>query len=77
MAIMDLTTVIDGVPFTIKAEDFDFNSEKRFRVSYDGKDYVFAYDSELGRYAAIGDEAINIPDNLEAVLSEKLENFKP
>jgi len=76
MSVLDITTVIDGVPFNAKAEAFDFNTEKRFKVSYDGKEYIFAYDSDLGRYAALGDEAVDIPDNLEAVLAERLENFR-
>jgi hypothetical protein len=28
----------------------------------------------MGRYAAIGDEAVDIPDNLESFVAEKLEN---
>ena len=76
MAAFDVTAVIDGVPFNVKAEPYDFNAEKRFKVNYDGKEYVFAYDSSIGRYAAIGDEAIDIPDNLETLLAERLENYK-
>jgi hypothetical protein len=74
MAI-DITTVIDGIPFNVKAEPYDFNTEKRFKVSYDGKEYIFAYNSDIGRYAAIGDEAVDIPDNLESFLAERLENY--
>jgi hypothetical protein len=73
MAI-DITTVIDGIPFNVKAEPYEFNTEKRFKVSYDGKEYIFAYNSDMGRYAAIGDEAVDIPDNLESFVAEKLEN---
>ncbi|HTM65335.1 MAG TPA: hypothetical protein VL093_03385 [Flavipsychrobacter sp.] len=73
MAI-DITTVIDGIPFNVKAEPYEFNTEKRFKVSYDGKEYIFAYNSDIGRYAAIGDEAVDIPDNLESFVAEKLEN---
>lgn len=76
MNAFDVTTVIDGVPYRVKAEPFEFNTEKRFKVSYDGKEYIFAYDSSMGRYAAIGDEAVDIPDNLEAVLAECLENYR-
>ena len=75
MAAFDVTAVIDGVPFNVKAEPYDFNAEKHFKVNYDGKEYVFAYDSSMGRDAAIGDEAINIPDNLESVVAERLENY--
>lgn len=76
MSAFDVTTVVDGVPFRIKAEPFDFNAEKRFKVGYDGNEYIFAYDSEMGRYAAIGDESVNIPDNLESVIAQKLENYR-
>jgi len=76
MSNWDITTVIDGVPFNARIESFDFNTEKRFKVNYDGKEFIFAYDSTLGRYAAIGDESVDIPDNLEAVLAEKLEHFR-
>ena len=77
MPAFDVTTVVDGVPFTVKAQPFDFNTEKRFKVDYDGTEYIFAYDSNMGRYAAIGDEATNIPDNLESVIAQKLENYRP
>jgi hypothetical protein len=76
MAAFDVTAVIDGVPFNVKAEPYDYNNEKRFKVDYDGKEFIFAYDSSMGRYAAIGDDAVNIPDNLESVLAERLENFR-
>ena len=76
MDAFDVTTVIDGVPYSVKATPFDFNNEKRFKVSYDGNEYIFAYHSDIGRYAAIGDEAIDIPDNLEAVVAERLENYR-
>ncbi len=76
MQTFDLTTVLDGVPFSVRATPFDFNNEKRFKVAYGDKEYVFAYDSEIGRYAAIGDEAVDIPDNLEGWLAERLENYR-
>jgi len=76
MAAFDVTTVLDGVPYRVTAEPFDFNSEKRFKVNYDGKEYIFAYDSSMGRYASLGTEAIDIPDNLESMLAERLENYR-
>jgi hypothetical protein len=76
MGVFDVTTVVDGVPYRVQAEPYDFNTEKRFKVSYDGKEYIFAYDSSMGRYAALGDEAVDIPDNLEAVVAERLENYR-
>lgn len=76
MATFDITTVIDGVPYRVTAEPYDFNTEKRFKVNYDNKEYVFAYNSDIGRYAAIEDEAVNIPVSLEAFVAEKLENYR-
>jgi len=76
MAKFDLTTVIDGVPYNVSAEPYDFNAEKRFKVNYDNQEYIFAYNSDIGRYAAIEDEGVNIPVALEAFVAEKLENYK-
>lgn len=76
MAALDLTLVLDGVPYSVKAKPFDFNNEKRFVVDYDGNEYIFAYDSSMGRYASMGDDSIAIPDTLETLVAEKLENFR-
>ena len=76
MNAMDLTFLIDGVPYQVKAEPFDFNNEKRFKVQYDGNEYIFAYDSTMGKYTSIGDDSIAIPDTLENDLAERLENFR-
>jgi hypothetical protein len=67
--------VIDGVPYLVKATPYEFNTETRFLVSYNGSDeYVFVWDSALGRLAAIGDTAVDIPDNLEKAIAEKLQS---
>ena len=76
MSVFDVTAVIDGVPYNVKAEPFHFNTEKRFRVSYGGKDYIFAYDSNVGKYTAIGDDSIDLPVNLEELVAERLENYR-
>jgi hypothetical protein len=76
MAAFDVTAVIDGVPYNVKAEPYDFNAEKRFKINYNNREYIFAYDSSMGRYAALGDESVDIPDNLEALVAERLENYK-
>lgn len=69
--------ILDGAPYLVEAHPFAFNNETRFRISYNGGgDYVFAYDSQLGRYASLGDDSINIPDNLEALIAEKIENYR-
>jgi hypothetical protein len=66
--------MIDGMPVMVKATPYEFNTETRFLVSYNGsEEYVFTWDSSLGRLAAIGDEAVNIPDAVEEAIAEKLQ----
>lgn len=68
--------LVDGVPYIVKAIPYDFNTETRFRVSYNGsEEYIFTWDSELGRLKAIGDESADLPDNLEQAIAEKLQSF--
>ena len=76
MSAFDVTAVIDGVPYNVKAEPFDFNTEKRFRVNYGGREYIFAFDSSIGKYAALGDDSIDLPVNLEELVAEKLESYR-
>lgn len=77
MSAQRFEVVLDGTPYLIEANPFSFNNETRFRISYNGGgDYVFAYDSQLGRYASIGDDSINIPDNLESVIAARIENYR-
>lgn len=65
--------LLNGVPFLVKATPFDFNTETRYTVSYNGSDeFVFAYDTTVGRYTALGDESATIPDDLEEAIAEKL-----
>ena len=64
---------IDGAPFIVAAEPSQFNSELRYTVTVNNDTTVmFAFDKELGRYAPIGDEAINIPDDLELAIGSRL-----
>jgi hypothetical protein len=76
MAAVDFNMVIDGVPYEVKAEPFNFNTEKRYKVDYAGVEYIFAYDSEIGKYASIDSDATNFPDVLELAVAEKLENLR-
>lgn len=73
---LDLALRIDGVPYQVKATPFDFNNEKRFKVQYDGNEYIFAFDSTIGHYASLDDDDTAIPDSLETAIAERLENFK-
>lgn len=67
--------MVDGMPVMVKATPYDFNGETRFLVSYNGsEEFVFTWDSSLGRLAAIGDEAVDIPDAVEEVIAEKLQS---
>jgi hypothetical protein len=73
MQTRNFKLLVDGVPYEVKAVPFTFNNELRFRVSYNGsEDYIFTRDVNVGQLTAIGDEALDIPDNLEEAISEKL-----
>lgn len=65
--------LVDGTPYEVKATPFEFNTETRFRVSFNGSPiYIFVWDSELKRLTAIGDGTDTIPDSLEEAISEHL-----
>lgn len=67
--------MVDGMPVIVKATPYDFNTETRFLVSYNGSDeYVFTWDSSLGRLTAIGDGSADIPDAVEEAIAEKLQS---
>jgi hypothetical protein len=68
--------LVDGVPYEVRATPFQFNDDIRYRVSYNGGQiYVFVWDQELKRLAAIGEGAETIPDSLESAISQKLEGM--
>lgn len=65
--------LVDKAPYEVQAIQYQFNTETRFRVSFNGSPvYVFVWDEELKRYTAIGDGAGVIPDSVETAISEKL-----
>lgn len=65
--------LLAGIPYFVKAAPFSFNDDTRFKVSYNGGDeHIFTWDSDLGRLSAIDEDAISIPDDLEAAISSKL-----
>ena len=67
--------LLSGVPYFVKATPFDYNGESRFKVSYNGGDeHIFTWDADMGRLSAIDDDAISIPDDLEAAISSRLLN---
>lgn len=67
--------MVDGMPVMVKATPYEFNTETRFLVSYNGsEEYVFTWDSTLGRLAVIGDEGVDIPVTIEEAIAEKLQS---
>ena len=67
--------LIDEVPYLVNAEPFTFNGETRFYVSINGSpDFVFTWDSELGRLTAVDRDAATLPDALEQEISNKLQS---
>jgi hypothetical protein len=69
--------LLSGVPYFVKAEPFEFNTETRYRVSYNGSDeHIFTWDSSLGRLTAIDEDAGTIPDDLETAIADRLQAGK-
>jgi hypothetical protein len=67
--------LLDSVPYMVAAKPFRFNGEVRYRVSVNGGfEHVFTWDSSLGEFRAIDDEASTLPDNLEEAISGKLQS---
>ena len=67
---------IDGVPYIVTASPFQFNTETRYRVSYNGNEHIFTWDSRIGRLAPIDDDASDIPDVLEEEIARKLQSSR-
>lgn len=68
--------LLNGIPYIVKAMPFKFNTETRFRVSFNGSDeFIFTYDTSVGQYVAIGDETATIPADLEVAIAERLYSF--
>ncbi|HUC83403.1 MAG TPA: hypothetical protein VMR70_21000 [Flavisolibacter sp.] len=69
--------LLNGVPYFVKAEPFQYNEETRFKVSYNnGDEHIFTWDSSVGRLAAIDDDASTIPDDLESAIAGRLQAGK-
>ena len=64
---------LDGVPYSFTATPFTYNTETRYKVTYNGEEYIFTWDSGLGRLAPINDEASTLPDELEEAIAERLQ----
>jgi hypothetical protein len=73
MAEQRFELVIDGVPYGVKATPFQYNTETRYRVMYDGTEHIFTWDSSLGRLAPINDDSSSIPFNVEEAIAARLQ----
>ena len=69
--------LVDRTPYEVTVVPFEFNTETRFRVSYNGGDeHIFTWDSSIGRLAPIDDDAATMPDDLEAAIAQRLQSGK-
>ena len=67
---------VERVPYILYVTPFMFNNEIRYHVSYNGgPDILFAWDNRVGHFAAFGDEAATMPDNLELAVAERLQQM--
>jgi len=67
---------IDGVPYAVTASPFEFNTETRYRVKYNGNEHIFTWDSQIGRLAPIDDDASAIPNVLEEEIARILQSSR-
>ena len=68
--------IVDGMPVIVKSKPYEFNTETRFLGSYNGsEEYVFLWNTELSRLAAIGDQAVDIPVAIENAIASKLQSI--
>jgi hypothetical protein len=69
--------VVGGVPYMVRATPFDFNTERRYKVRYNGgEEHVFTWDTSLGRMTAIDDDSSTMPDDLETAIAERLQSAR-
>lgn len=76
MAEQRFELLVDGVPYAVTASPFEYNTETRYKVNYNGTEHIFTWDSSLGRLAPIDDDAADIPDNLESAIADRLQNSR-
>jgi len=73
MAEHKFEILVDRTPYQVNVRPFEFNTETRFSVSYNGgPEHIFTWDSSIGRLAPIDDDASTIPDDLEVAIAERL-----
>ena len=67
--------LVDKIPYQVKVIPFEYNTETRFRVKYNGGDeHIFTWDSSVGRLVPIDDDAAAIPDDLEVAIAQRLQS---
>jgi hypothetical protein len=67
---------IDGVPYSFTASPFTYNTETRYRVTYNGTEHIFTWDAGLGRLAPINDDSSTLPIGLEEAIAERLQSSR-
>ena len=67
---------VDGVPYVVTASPFEFNTETRYSVKYNGNEHIFTWDSRIGRLASIDDDASEIPEVLEEEIARRLQSSR-
>lgn len=73
MAEQSFQLLLNGVPYLVKAAPYEFNTETRYKVSYNGSDdFIFTYDPSVRQFVSIGDDTADIPSDLEVAIAEKL-----
>ena len=69
--------LVDKIPYQVKVIPFEYNTETRFRVKYNGGDeHIFTWDSSVGRLVPIDNDAATIPDDLEVAIAQRLQSGK-
>jgi hypothetical protein len=75
MAEHTFELLVDKVPYEVSVVPFEFNTETRFRVRYNGgEEHIFTWDSSLGRLAPIDDDAATMPIDLESAIAQRLQS---
>ena len=65
--------LLDGVPYTVKAEPFTFNEGIRYQVHYnESPEFIFAWDDDASQYIAIDNDSADIPSNVETAIAREL-----
>lgn len=67
---------VDRIPYILTITPFMFNEEVRYFVTYNGSpEILFVWDNTVGHFAAFGDEAATMPDNLELAIAARLQQM--